>query len=174
MVHKRSSPELVAVTRTLKYYQCSGATNNKATNIYWLTDSENLTTFLTKGSGKRHIQTEVFQIMVLFKKLNLKIIPIHLLRDDPRIKLADNGSKTTDTDDWQIDDETFQMSNRKFKFTIDLFASDSNTKCKRFFSNFYCKRTNGIDAFSHSWDGEVAWICPPIREVIKVIRKLKT
>ncbi|XP_045028545.1 uncharacterized protein LOC116931312 [Daphnia magna] len=48
--------ELLAVRKTLEYYQHTGATNNKATNIYWLTDSQNLTTFLTKGSGKRHIQ----------------------------------------------------------------------------------------------------------------------
>jgi hypothetical protein len=110
--------------------------------------------------------------MVLCKKLNLRIIPIHFLREDPRIKLADNGSKTADTDDWQID-ETFLMSNRKFKLKIDLLASDSNTEYGRFFfSNFCCKRTTGIDAFSRN--EEVAWICPPIRELIKVTRKLKT
>jgi hypothetical protein len=82
------------VTRTLQYYHHSGATNNKATIIYWLTDSQNLITFLTKGSGKNQIKKEVFQVMVLCKKLDLRIIPIHLLRENPCIKLADNGSKT--------------------------------------------------------------------------------
>ncbi len=120
--------ELLAVRKTLEYYQRTRATNNKATNIYWLTDSQNLTTFLTKGSGKRHIQKLIFEVMVLCKKLSLRIIQIHLLRDDPRIKLADDGSKTTGMDDWQIDDETFQKSNRRFNFTIDMFASDRNRK----------------------------------------------
>ena len=163
--------ELLAVTKTLQYYERSGATN-KATKIYWVTDSQNMATFLTKGSGKRHIQKEVFRVTMLCKSLNLTIIPIHLLRDDPRIKIADDGSKITDTDDWQVDDETFQRINRKHKLTLDLFASNRNTKCQRFYSNFYCSGTFGIDAFCHSWDEETVWICPPIRKVTRVVRKL--
>jgi hypothetical protein len=165
--------ELIAVTKTLKYYESTNATNSQTTNVYWLTDSQNMTTFLTKGSSKGPIQKEVFGIMTLCKKLNIRIIPIHLLRDDPRIKMADDGSKMTDTDYWQVDHETYQRINRRYSFTIDLFATDRNTKCQKFFSNFYCTNTFGIDAFSHSWEDEVAWICPPIREVIRTIRKLK-
>lgn len=100
--------ELIAVTRTLEYYERNGVSTGKATTIYWLTDSQNMATFLTKGSGKRHIQSEVFRIMVLCQRLNIRIIPIHLLRDDPRIQIADDGSKTTDTDDWQVYVETYQ------------------------------------------------------------------
>ena len=113
--------------------------------------------------------------MIQCKRLNIKIIPIHLLRDDPRIKIADDGSKTVDTDDWQIDDETFKKNQDKYNFTIDLFASDRNSKCKKYYSNFYCTNTSGIDAFSHSWDEEVAWICPPahIQEITRIVRKLK-
>ena len=166
--------ELLAVAKTMEYYEQTGTFTTKATNIYWLTDSQNLVTFLTKGSGKRHIQKDVFQIMIRCKRLNTRIIPIHLLRDDPRIKIADDGSKTIDTDDWQVDDQTFQKNRTKFKFTIDLFASDRNSKCQRFYSNFFCPGTSGIDAFSHSWDDEVAWICPPIQEIIRIVRRLKT
>ena len=71
--------------------------------------------------------------MIQCKRLNIRIIPIHLLRDDPRIKIADDGSKTVDTDDWQIDDETFQRNKDKYNFTIDLFVSDRNSKCKQNF-----------------------------------------
>lgn len=166
--------ELLAVAKTMEYYEQTGTFTTKATNIYWLTDSQNLVTFLTKGSGKRHIQKDVFQIMIRCKRLNTRIIPIHLLRDDPRIKIADDGSKTTDTDNWQVDDQTFQRNRTRFKFTIDLFASDQNSKCQRFYSNFFCPGTSGIDAFSHSWDDEVAWICPPIQEIIRIVRRLKT
>jgi hypothetical protein len=167
--------ELIAVTRTLEYYRQSNATNSQVTNIYWITDSTNLVTFLTKGSGKSHIQNEVLRIMFICKELKIRIIPVHLLRDDPRIQIADDGSKTPNTDDWAVDIETFENINRRRtrKFTLDLFASDNNTKCKRFFSNFYCKNTSGIDAFAHSWDEEETWVCPPIREVIKTIRKIK-
>ena len=47
--------ELLAVAKTLTYYEHTGKIKNKATNIYWLTDSQNMVTFLTKGSGKSHI-----------------------------------------------------------------------------------------------------------------------
>jgi hypothetical protein len=147
--------ELLAVTKTLEYYERTNATHSQATNVYWLTDSQNMATFLTKGSGKGPIQKEVFGIMVLCKKLNIRIITIHLLPDDPHIKVADDGSKMTDTDDWQVDYENFQKINRRYRFTIDLFAFDRNTKCPKFFSNFYCAGTFGIDAFSHSWVNEV-------------------
>ena len=166
--------ELLAVAKTMEYYEQTGTFTTKATNIYWLTDSQNLVTFLTKGSGKRHIQKDVFQIMIRCKRLNTRIIPIHLLRDDPRIKKADDGSKTTDTENWQVDDQTFQRNRTRFKFTIDLFASDRNSKCQRFYSNFFCPGTSGIHAFSHSCDDEVAWICPPIQEIIRIVRRLKT
>jgi len=166
--------ELLAVTRTLEFYEHTGTMTGRPTNIYWLTDSQNLATFLMKGSGRSHIQKEVFKIMVLCKKLNIRIIPIHLLRDDPRIKVADDGSKMTDTDDWQVDIDTYQTSNRNYGFTVDLFASSHNAKCEKYYSNFYCAGTSGIDAFSHQWDDEIAWICPPIKEVVRTIRKLKT
>ena len=165
--------ELLAVSKTLEFYERSGAINKRATNIYWLTDSQNMATFLTKGSGKPQIQKEVFHIMILCKRLKLRIIPIHLLRDDPRIQVADDGSKTTDTDDWEVDNNTYERIHKRHNFTVDLFASTHNSKCKKFFSNFYCPSTSGIDAFSHSWENETAWICPPIREIIRVARRLK-
>ena len=161
------------MTRTLEYYEHTGTISSNATNIYWLTDSQNMATFLTKGSSKGPIQKEVLQIMILCKKLNIRIIPIHLLRDDPRIQIADDGSKTVDTDDWQVDHKTFGRINLKHKFTMDLFASNKNRQCNKFYSNFYCHGTHGIDAFAHSWEGEVLWICPPVKDVIRVVKRLK-
>lgn len=165
--------ELLAVRQTLEFYTRSWVTSKQPINIYWLTDSKNLVRFLSKGSGKKQIQAEIFQVMLLCQKLNIRIIPIHLLRDDPRIKIADNGSKQQDTDDWQVDHATFQLLNKETQFTIDLFADNHNTRCKRFYSNFYCSGTSGIDAFCHSWNNEVAWICPPIKEINRTIKKIR-
>ena len=72
-----------------------------------------------------------------------------------------------------MDVETFQKCNRNYYFTVDLFAPNRNSQCKKFYSNFFCSGTSGIDAFFHSWDGEVAWICTPIREVTRIIRRLQ-
>jgi hypothetical protein len=165
--------ELLAVKKTLENYSSVWSDRKEATNIYWITDSENLVHFLSKGSGKIHIQQEIFKIMLLCKKLNIRIIPIHVLREDPRIKVADEGSKVEDTDDWKVDVGTFLKFNKSMQFSIDLFASDWNSKCPRFYSNFWCKNTLGIDAFSHDWSGEVAWVCPPIKLVLKTIRKIR-
>jgi hypothetical protein len=166
--------ELLAVRHTLEYYSKTWENKTNPQNVYWLTDSENLAQFLKKGSGKQKIQGEVFKVMTICRELNIRIIPIHLLRDDPRIKIADDGSKTTDTDCWGIDVITFQKINDKYQFTIDLFASDKNTKCPRFYSNFLCKGTSGIDAFAHDWTNETAWVCPPISLLLQVIRKIRT
>jgi hypothetical protein len=32
--------------------------------------------------------------------------------------------------------------------------------------------TEGVDAFSHSWDGENFFACPPVNLVVKTIKKL--
>lgn len=165
--------ELLAVKQTLENYSAIWSDKKEATNVYWITDSENLVQFLSKGSGKIHIQREIFKIMMLCQELNIRIFPIHLLREDPRIKIADEGSKTEDTDDWQVDIATFKKFDMSMQFSIDLFASDWNTKCPRFYSNFWCNNTLGIDSFSHDWSGEVAWVCPPIKLVLKTIRKIR-
>jgi hypothetical protein len=62
---------------------------------------------------------------------------------------------TAHLDDCQIDDETFQMSNGKFKFKIELFASDSNTKCGRlfFFETFTVREQLALTRFRIPWTG---------------------
>ena len=92
--------ELLTVKYALEQRLKEGRVVAKAVTMYWLTDSENLVSFLTKGSRKLHIQTLVLQVLDICKKLNLAIIPIHLQREDPRIRIADEGSKIPDSDDW--------------------------------------------------------------------------
>lgn len=71
----------------------------EATNIFWLTDSKNLVVFLKEGSSKSNIQQLVLEIMDLAKELNVVLLPIHLRREDPRIRVADAGSRVRDSDD---------------------------------------------------------------------------
>lgn len=40
--------ELIAVTKTLEYYERTITITTKATNIYWLTDSQNMAVFSRK------------------------------------------------------------------------------------------------------------------------------
>jgi hypothetical protein len=164
---------------TVKYALESQLQNNgpwsSSRTLYWLTDSTNLVAFLTKGSMKKPIQEDVLKVLKLARQLNVCIVPIHLLRDDPRISLADAGSKCPDSDDWSVDNETFNSISENYgPFTIDLFADQSNKKVDRFYSNFACPTSIGVDAFCHNWDNEVAWICPPVKLVIQTIRKIKS
>jgi len=166
--------ELLTVKYALQAHLSSTGPWETATTLYWVTDSSNLVAFLTKGSSKTPIQKEILEVLCIAKQLRIRIVPIHLLREDPRIKVADAGSKCPDTDDWSIDPKSFGWIQNNFeKFTIDLFADESNHKVERFYSNFLCPSSLGIDAFCHSWDNEVSWICPPVNLIIHVIRKIK-
>ena len=52
------------------------------------------------------------------------------------------------------------------------FADESNNKVPRFFSNFLCPTSLGVDAFCHSWENENCWICPPVSKILSVVKKL--
>ena len=165
--------ELVTVLKALEAQSQATGPWKKSTLIYWLTDSTNLVTFLTKGSTKAAIQTMVIEVLCLAKTLNCIIQPIHLLRDDPRIVIADAGSKVPDSDDWSVDNATLEWLNEQLgPFTLDCFADESNKKVRRFLSNFACPTSLGIDALCHSWDKENCWICPPVSKVLAVFKKL--
>ena len=57
--------------------------------------------------------------------------------------------------------------------TVDLFADESNFRVKKFFANYRTPSAAGVNAFCHSWDQENAWICPPGKKVIQVVRKIR-
>jgi hypothetical protein len=82
--------------------------------IYWLTDSQNVTAFLSKGSPKPHINNLILQIIHLAKGKGFYILPIHLRREDPRMQLADQGSRFVSSDEWS-DDEEMKTQSPRFK-----------------------------------------------------------
>jgi hypothetical protein len=142
--------------------------------VYWLSDSENLVGFLSKGSRRPEIQSLVLEILANARKLQLTIIPIHLRREDPRIQIADAGSKSFDSDDWSIDGASFEaLQGITGKFTVDLFADEANARVPRFFSNFFSPKCEGVDAFAQSWENEHCWACPPVKLIIRTVEKIR-
>jgi len=130
--------ELLTVKYALQDMEEEIGSQGKSKTVYWLTDSENLVRFLTKGSGRRPIQEEVLKVIEAARRLKISLVPIHLRREDPRIKIADAGSKSADSDDWSIDNESFKRLERRFgKFTVDLFANEANHKVDKFYSAYY-------------------------------------
>ena len=161
--------ELLAVKSALESVPSAFS---QGSSVFWLTDSENLVTFLSKGSSKRPIQTTVVDIFRLTRALRLDLIPIHLRRSDYRIEVADYGSRFYDPDDWSCDASSFEELTRFWHVTIDLFAHYSNAQVSRFYSYGNSPHTSGIDAFTHSWANELAWCCPPVNLVIPALKKI--
>jgi hypothetical protein len=162
--------ELIAVFWTLRQWQLQGVRNK---NVYWMTDAENVVFFLKKGSRKPDIQRIIFEIVMLAGDLQVQIEPIHLLREDPRIQLADEGSKTPNTDNWSIDVFTVLELKSQFDIDIDLFADAKNLVCENFCSLYFEEGTTAIDAFSTDWSTHgFIWVCPPVTDLIRVHTKI--
>ncbi len=67
----------------------------------------------------------------------------------------------------------FQTLKKEWDFRVDLFADKSNTKLRKFHSNYYTENSAGIDAFAQNWNDEVAWACPPVKDIIRFIKKAR-
>lgn len=167
-----SARETLAVLRTLQQFQCK---NQRMKNVYWVTDSEVMVQVLKKGSHRPMLQKLVFEIARLAHELEVRIEPIHLKREDPRIQLADEHSKLKDTDNWSIDEVSYQTLHQQFGFEWDLFADRQNRRTVNFFSKYYDVESSGIDAYSHNWNElGVLWVCPPVADLIKIHQRVRT
>ena len=100
------------------------------------------------------------------------------------------ASYVSSTDNWEADAESrllepeteFQLSSEAFdkivhRFgspAIDLFASRSNTKCRRFCS---WKRDPGaevVDTFTISWSNLQFYAFPPFSVILRLLQKIKS
>lgn len=103
----------------------------------------------------------------------MDVQPIHLKREDPRIQLADAGSKTLDTDNWSVDQQSFDELDEQVKFDIDLFADAKNKKVKCFCSLYYDPLAHAVNAFSIPWGNlGYLWLCPPVSLLPAVFHRI--
>ena len=164
--------ELLAVDSAMKALENS-ATNTVPSTIIWLTDSTNLVAFLTKGSPKKRINDTVISILLTAKRIGTNIIPVHIARSDPRIIEADSGSRSYDSDNWSIDNDSFQKLRYWYgHIHWDMFADEENRKTERFFSYGASPGTSGVDAFANDWNLQGMWLSPPVRFLVPTFRKL--
>ena len=166
--------ELLAVLAALRAgHRDLRHTGDSTKTVFWLTDSMNLVSFLTKGSSKPHIQSDVLAVFRAARELRINLYPVHLHREDYRIQVADFGSRYYDPDDWTVDNASYISLTQDWRPTIDLFAHFSNAKCERFYSYGKAPHTSGVDAFAQEWHQEVGWCCPPTRAVIPALQKIE-
>lgn len=58
------------------------------------------------------------------------------------------------TVEWETPQKLFDDLNKQFNFTVDVAASDTNFKVKKYY-------TEQIDGLSQSWKDEIVWCNPP-------------
>ena len=129
-------------------------------NVCHKTDNQNVERIISNGSRVPSLQAEAVAIYELcmqhFVRFSVQWIP----RD--MIQRADYLSKFVCRDDYRLDAQVFaQLDERWGPHTIDVFASHLSAQLPRFYSQFWCPGTEGVDALSLSWVGEKNWLFPP-------------
>ena len=142
-------------------------------NIEWFTDNNNVCRIINRGSTRHHLQNlaiEIFNVCLLH---NIEIYPTWIPRELNEI--ADIISKSKDTDNWSIDNETFEYIIKNYgEITIDRFSDNQNKKSERFNSREYCPGTSAVNSFSCHWgNNEINWLCPPISLIGRTLKHLR-
>lgn len=60
-----------------------------------------------------------------------------------------------------------QIEKRFGPFSVDLFASRLNKKCKKFYSRFPDPEARIVDAFTASWSEENFYAFPPFALILR-------
>ena len=90
-------------------------------------------------------------------------------------KIADKESrKIRDNLEWSLKDKHFENLNREFgEFTIDLFATRINSKCRRYYSYSPEPEAAGTDAFLCNWNMENFYAIPLFSLFPQVLQKVE-
>ena len=137
-------------------------------SIKWYTDNLNVTRIMHKGSMKHDLQIIALEIFHLCVKQRIDLSMEWIPRD--LNEAADHLSKIKDVDDWEISKHIFDYFNRiQGPFTLDAFASNITNKVDKFYSQYWCTDSSGVDAFAFDWSNEVVWMVPPPKIIIKTI-----
>jgi len=160
--------ELLGVTRCLQSLiaQCKGKF------VVLQTDAMNLLGIINRGSSKlplNDLARELFWYCLEFKiRLIIEWVP----REENAI--ADEISKWLIPDDSSISQGYFAMiDNRWGPHSCDMFSSNENNLCSKFYSLHWCRGTSGVNCFGFDWSIDNSWIHPPFRVIGKIWRKLR-
>ena len=158
--------ELAAIKRCLQSF--ANHLRHEAVEIR--TDNQNAVRIIQKGSKKSHLQQLAVEIYELCTQNDILLEPTWIPRE--LNQYADYLSKLKDTDDWSIDNETFEFICRELgQPSFDRFADNLNRKVRRFNSRYWCPDSDGVNAFSHNWaHASLNWLCPPVKLIPATLR----
>jgi RNase H-like domain found in reverse transcriptase len=158
--------ELMAIEYTLE--ACKHVLAGSVITIH--SDNMNAVTICNKGSSKPRLTLYATRISRLaidyIFRLNIVWIPRTLNN------VADFISKEQDFSDYSVTDDFYNMICGDFGISpdIDLFASDTNAKAKKFFSLTFCPSTAGVNAFNYNWSHYgVGWIFVPPPMILRCL-----
>ena len=139
--------------------------------VRWFTDNKGVVTIVKNGSMKQDLHLVALDIYKFCIRNNISLKVDWVPRTEN--KIADEISRSLDTDDWEITNFMFNYLNKLWgEYTVDLFADKSNHKTQKYYSRHWIENSAGVDAFSFSWENENCWIVPPVKLVSKVLKKL--
>ena len=163
--------ELTAAFLTLKSF-CNFMEN---CHIHLKMDNTTAVTYLNKMGG---MHSEVCNSIAVnmwkwAQERNIWLSAVHIPGKSNTV--ADKKSREIlDNTEWMLHDEAFQEICKFFKFepVIDLFASNSNTKCPIYYSWKSDPCASAINAFNMTWQDNF-YAFPPFNQVGRTLLKLK-
>ena len=89
---------------------------------------------------------------------------------------ADRLSRELDDSDWQLHPRLFRYLDRRYRHTVDRFASQSNAHLPRYNSRWLDPQTEAVDCLrlpDRAWRVEDNWCHPPIELIDDLVAKLQ-
>jgi hypothetical protein len=160
--------ELIGVLRCLQsmVHLCAGKF------VVFQVDAQNLLGIVNRGSPRLKLNALARELFWFGLEHRITLSVEWVPREENT--LADELSKLLIPDDFSLSRKFFrQLEDRFGPHSIDLFSSNENNLCDRFYSLHWCRGSGGVQAFAYDWSGEVAWIHCPYRMVGRVWRKLQ-
>ena len=165
--------ELLAVSKM--FQQEAFLEQNRHKTVAWCSDNRGMVSILNRGSRVEILQRHVIDIKLAQLRYDINLLPVWQRRSTLLLKIADEGSKVTNTDEWGFKMEDYDLICRQFKVkpVIDLMASATNTKCPLYFSKLPDKAAAGTDFFIQQLNSDqIMFVCPPIKCIIPVLHKV--
>jgi hypothetical protein len=88
---------------------------------------------------------------------------------------ADDISKMLMPYDWMLNPVFFRWLDGLWgPHTCDVFTSNNNNHCEKFYSLYLCRSTAGVNAFGCDWSKDNNWVKAPCRSIGRVWRALRS
>ena len=111
---------------------------------------------MKQAARKPYLQQLALDIFSLSVELDISLQACRISREENTI--ADSISEYNDSDDWSIDNETFDYIHNHFvEFKVDRFANNLNANLANFNSKYHFPNSSEMNAFTCDWGHDFNW-----------------